>query len=719
MLELIEMYFCKSVFPLNRKLATPASWLLLFILLFFPSFSYNIKNSLFAQKKREAAYYYQVAQKSYEMGEYQKALDMYHNALEQNPAHTPSYLGAAKISLLFGDLPKASDYYRQVLKYNPNSPSAYTGLATIYIKKDQMKKAYLLLKKVRSKEPGNIENNYTLGLWHIKKSLPEIAHHYFKKVVLLQPNHVSSLVGIARSFIQRKQFPQAKTYLRKALQLDSRNTGIYKARGELSLTLFSYFTDQRGQNELLKDAYESYRIANDLAPHDEETIKKMLHLSFHLDQPSITEEKINILIRQKPNNAELYYLRSLLRLKSMDSLPEKFQKGIKDAQYALRLAPKNPFIRNGLENAVLGLPKSYYGYQLLRKELAEHRFLQATYFQKKLRQDFAKTYLQRCLQLNPVHQKAMQLELQNAKEHNDQESVLYILEKMKKSQGHKTLKSHYQLEKAVYRSTQNIAYREKLFNSIRSLEKPSFLRSSTTVLLLDLKANRPFSEYPYSSLQISRRLNDSLQQSGGIVSIKNSDRAKILDKIRSSSQTGKERKPFAVYYKPEYIRTIEELTKPFKGAAQYTERLTLPYPNYLIHGSYDTKSNGLIQLNLSLIKGGTGTKIASFSLSAKGQNSLAKLGIQLKSRLFKLLPVKGMVIRVRGDDIFFNLGAYDGINLKSRMKSLRPLPPDLSSKPVLEVKEVGAYISRARLLPKFRKNTLEEKDELILLRPKN
>lgn len=655
-----------------------------FQLLLFPNHS---NKSLKAQELRNALHYYRQAQDAYKSKDFHRAIDLYRNALESNPRHTASYMGAAKTYDLLGIYTQAEKSYRNLLKYLPRHQRARTGLAQVLMKTGKMGQAYKILRAVQKEDSADTENNYVLGFWHLKKGNHEQARRYFQRTLDLNPSHVPSLIKIAQLLITQKRLAQAEAYIKRASAIEPAHPALYETRGQLSLALALAKDEKQSRMDLIDHAYKSFLIAKKLSPQNVKIKRRLLYLDIYRKR---FDEAANMLRELKTELAEdpkLHYLEALLNLENSKKDKKTLRSSIQKLKKALDLNPKNSYIRHTLENTILD-HRDLKGAGPLAATLATYHSKEAKYQKSKYRHDRAQSHLGRALHLDPLSLRSLNMHLERLKKSKDYEGLLFVYQQLlRKSPNDPKLR--YRSEKALRKRKQNIAYREKLFNPFLSTQKPSFRRSSKRIFVFSFKSQDFFAEYPDLSEQIGRALNMELNQRGPLQGLKEKTRAAILRYIQAVElRNNPSYKIWGLPYQSKYIHHVHEALKGKEKAI-----------HYFISGTYRNTPSGILYAAIKLREGNTGTIISQFSMKTEARNSIIDLARQSRETILKKIPIEGEIIKIRDRDLFVNLGSYDGVKAQSHFS----LPSFSKRKPALKVEEAGAYISRLRPLKSFQK----------------
>ena len=230
---------------------------------------------------RNAIYYYRQAKEAHTIRDYRQAINLYRQALESNPRHVPSYMGAAKAYTVLSIYKQAERSYLSILEYLPKHQGARTGLAQVWIKTGKMQEAYKLLSAVQKDDATNVENNYSLGLWHLREGNTRQAKRYFQRSLELNPSHVAAMIETAQLLIHLKRPEQAKVYIERAKAIDTTHPRLYETSGHLDLSLALSRSEAQSRLDLMENAYKSFLNAKKLAPQDKHISRQLIYLDIY------------------------------------------------------------------------------------------------------------------------------------------------------------------------------------------------------------------------------------------------------------------------------------------------------------------------------------------------------------------------------------------------------------------------------------------------------
>jgi tetratricopeptide (TPR) repeat protein len=147
--------------------------------------------------------YLESATACYEQGQYQQCLDLYQQALLEEPNNTEVL---AMIALLyhqfFGKLHDAKRVYKQILSLDPTHKEALESLAILYYEQEEFSKATKLFSKLISLHPSSIDAYLYLAAICLSRNQLHKALGYYQTVVKYRPKHYQSLLAMADIYAQ-------------------------------------------------------------------------------------------------------------------------------------------------------------------------------------------------------------------------------------------------------------------------------------------------------------------------------------------------------------------------------------------------------------------------------------------------------------------------------------------------------------------------------------
>lgn len=235
-------YFLMSVLLLPFDKAAQEE--LAYKLGYFKFFGIILKGYFYTQKK-----------------EYQSAIDLYMQAIEEAPGFVPLYLLLADVYAETYRYEEAINEYRMALWYDPLNLQAYKSLAAIYEERGDYDNSLLMYKKLIELNPNNPSYYSNLaGIKYMKGDVKEAILNYHHAIMLNPNNDWTSVVSQTLGYIfseVEKNYDAAISAYQNAFILTPKNIDIY-------INLGSAFYD-KGDFE---SALAVYKLALDLEPEN-------------------------------------------------------------------------------------------------------------------------------------------------------------------------------------------------------------------------------------------------------------------------------------------------------------------------------------------------------------------------------------------------------------------------------------------------------------------
>jgi len=160
-------------------------------------------------------------------GEYGKALSIYNHALAlRNTARVMVQIG--ELYELMGEGEKALAMYNNAVENNPMYLKAYVKAAEAHLKNDEQEEALVFLQKAREISPINHDRSMTMGNIHLKKGEDEKAAKHYNDAIKIAPEKAMSA---AEELLSHGKAAKAEELLRRALEKDRKNISVVNRLG--------------------------------------------------------------------------------------------------------------------------------------------------------------------------------------------------------------------------------------------------------------------------------------------------------------------------------------------------------------------------------------------------------------------------------------------------------------------------------------------------------
>ncbi len=276
---------------------------------------------------REAASLYEQGLTLYDTGDFEAAVPVFIETIDQDPTHTLAklYLGRAYAQL--GKLDEAELLFEEVLAKDPNNLEAYDELFMLYLEADDVKaqqdvliavlkvapnnldyrlrlaqvyidlqaqnKAIVELRKVLQSDPENISALHQLGILYVTQGEYAQAVLSLQKVVGREPKE-SLIALMGQLYTEIRQYEQAENILFEGLEIYPDSLEILNALGEYYLL--------RGDR---KSALEAFTEAVKLDPDNLETRIRLSDIYIGLGQVQTARQHLQAAAKNHPDSARL------------------------------------------------------------------------------------------------------------------------------------------------------------------------------------------------------------------------------------------------------------------------------------------------------------------------------------------------------------------------------------------------------------------------------
>jgi len=284
--------------------------------------------------------FFNLGRAHYRLKNYEHALSHYQKALTLRKGDYPEV--AINLGLIYSakkEYQKAIDIYKEALLKDPESAKLHYNLGLAFLKSDQIDAAmssYLLAIKFN---PEYEQAWYNVARIHSKNKKYEDAISAYRKALSIKPGYRSAQLNLAVALTRLGKLDQAESVYRQVLSDSPR---YFSAWLNLGLVLI----DQKRYNE----AEDVFYQASQLDAEDDKSIS-LLAKSLRYQDDLLEAEKYNrIALDMKPDNKRyrLEYIRVLIQQK-------KYKQARIEAEKGMKLFPKSNLIKKELDNINLQL----------------------------------------------------------------------------------------------------------------------------------------------------------------------------------------------------------------------------------------------------------------------------------------------------------------------------------------------------------------------------
>jgi tetratricopeptide (TPR) repeat protein len=161
----------------------------------------------------------QQAQQALSQGQYQKARQLYHQALGAHGDHPDTHYGLATVCFLLDDLDGAVYHFNQVIRLDPVRAGAFVNLGAVYNRQGRHDDAIAALRKGIQLDPGRAEGYYNLGIVYRHSGRPDMALQAYREATRINPRMADAHYNLANLYLEKGQLAQAIVHYQQALEL--------------------------------------------------------------------------------------------------------------------------------------------------------------------------------------------------------------------------------------------------------------------------------------------------------------------------------------------------------------------------------------------------------------------------------------------------------------------------------------------------------------------
>jgi tetratricopeptide (TPR) repeat protein len=138
-------------------------------------------------------------------GDYEKALELFREILQDNPSittATEAYVGIGEIHKLKGDYAKAEPAYARAAKFSPRNFDAQYGHGVVLQLLGRLVEAIKAFHRAVTIEPDNLDANRSMAAAYLENSEPQSAIPFAEKAVSLKPDDGPTRVNLGAAYEQ-------------------------------------------------------------------------------------------------------------------------------------------------------------------------------------------------------------------------------------------------------------------------------------------------------------------------------------------------------------------------------------------------------------------------------------------------------------------------------------------------------------------------------------
>jgi tetratricopeptide (TPR) repeat protein len=202
---------------------------------------------------------------------YNQAIDMYQQALQQNPKNADALSSLAACQANAGRSAEAILTYEQVTAMRPGNPEEQKALGDLYLKEGKTSQAMSAYKRYLEKNPGDAKTAMLVGEFEYNQKNYKEAVNYFGKVSGAEANKPDFLFKYGTAAYEINDVRKTEELFKKLIVVDPKNAFAYKTLYEIA-----------SKNKELIPAAEYLKRYTALTPGDDKMLQTLGDLLYSI-----------------------------------------------------------------------------------------------------------------------------------------------------------------------------------------------------------------------------------------------------------------------------------------------------------------------------------------------------------------------------------------------------------------------------------------------------
>lgn len=612
---------------------------------------------------------------SFNRTEYDKALFNFTNSLRLNSRYSDSMIGAAKSYYELGVYDKALELFSDALKID-NSIDALNGIGMVLSETGRFSNAIEYFDRAAKISGESIDSEYGKAYVYYKMDKRLWAKRKLDDIFKGNPYHFKSLLLMADIKSDEGRLKEARKFVERAIDSVNESPEGYIKYGDILLKNYI----MTGDSDSLVEARESYLKALSINPSN---FKANMYIGI-ISLMEIDDYNYNTALKGQENSEQLKDIKDSAL--SYITKAAEINKS-KSVLYTLSLAYDMSGDKGGSLDHMLSAYKRFPSYSFLKGRLEDFLVLNGyksehparimlsnenIELSKINRRESLHTnviyYLRRALYMNPLNRDVRE-QLINYYSILDYNKLM--IDEMK------NLLMQYPEFK--YQDMLNIAVmkrRDKLY-AREGYIADDLPRDVPSVLVLNFNSAGRITDQLDSGKILGRNLTFAIQQFGRMKTIGLSEREGLVGSLKTDG---------------------ENLFRSIKRIKEITDRSEQKF-DYLIYGEI-SDIDDYINITLKIMDVNKGYIIYELSESKKGRENLNLISISTAEKIYNIIPYSGKVLKVKDNGVIVNLGLFDGVKEGSELVIYMDSRSRLNNEAIkyaeiFTVKEADTFISYA------------------------
>ncbi|MDW0117431.1 tetratricopeptide repeat protein [Sporosarcina thermotolerans] len=177
--------------------------------------------------------YNELGIKALQEGAYEKAIEAFMKAAEEEPDNPVGYINIANVFASLGDTERAERFFQKAITLDENAGSALYGLGNLYFTNDRFEEAAKLYEKAIRAGLNEADAFFMLGKSLKQSGNSKLALPYFQRAAELAPDDLEIRLAYGILLAEMELFEEAGKELRFILEKDEANVDAHYNIGVL------------------------------------------------------------------------------------------------------------------------------------------------------------------------------------------------------------------------------------------------------------------------------------------------------------------------------------------------------------------------------------------------------------------------------------------------------------------------------------------------------
>ncbi|GKV54377.1 TPR repeat-containing protein YrrB [Sporosarcina sp. NCCP-2222] len=201
--------------------------------------------------------YNEIGIQSLQQGKYEKAIEAFVKAAEQEPDNPVGYINLGNVFTAVGDVERAERFFQKALTLDEEAVTAYYGLANLYYNNGRFEEAAKLYEKAVRSGMEQADAYFMLGKSLEQGGNEKLALPYLQRALELAPDDLEIQLSYGILLAKLELFKDAEKVLRELVEKDPEHPDAHYNLG----MVYAVSTDQK--EDALYHLERAFRIEPD------------------------------------------------------------------------------------------------------------------------------------------------------------------------------------------------------------------------------------------------------------------------------------------------------------------------------------------------------------------------------------------------------------------------------------------------------------------------